>query len=197
MAANLLLLFFIIHAGKKGLYCDAPANQFRQHPLDYVEGLEHTVKDCIKKAGASVAANIKAISVDTTGSTPVAVDESGTPLALLPGFETNPHAMFVFVKDHTSIKEAAEINEHATKFDVNYLQYVGGIYSSEWFWAKLLRTLRTDEAVCKRGLQLGRTLRLVALPANRRKARCRYETWPLFRRPQSYLGCRIWWFTAR
>jgi L-ribulokinase len=134
---------------QKGLYCDAPANQFRQHPLDYIEGLEQTIKDCIKKAGTSVAANIKAISVDTTGSTPVAVDESGTPLALLPGFETNPHAMFVLWKDHTGIKEAAEINEHATKFDINYLQYVGGIYSSEWFWAKLLRTLRTDEQVRK------------------------------------------------
>ena len=135
---------------QQGLFCDAPQNQFRQHPLDYVEGLEQTIKDCISKAGGpSVAAAIKAISVDTTGSTPVAVDESGTPLALLPGFETNPHAMFVLWKDHTGIKEAAEINAHAAKFDINYLQYLGGIYSSEWFWAKLLRTLRTDAAVRK------------------------------------------------
>ena len=133
---------------QQGLFCDAPQNQFRQHPLDYIEGLEQTIKDCIAKAGGAVAASaVRAISVDTTGSTPVAVDESGTPLALLPGFENNPHAMFVLWKDHTGIKEAAEINEHATKFDTNYLQYVGGIYSSEWFWAKLLRTLRTDEAV--------------------------------------------------
>jgi L-ribulokinase len=133
---------------QQGLYCNAPQNQFRQHPLDYVEGLETTIKDCIAKAGgAGIASAIKAISVDTTGSTPVAVDESGTPLALLPGFETNPHAMFVLWKDHTGIKEALEINEHATKFDINYLQYVGGIYSSEWFWAKLLRTLRADAQV--------------------------------------------------
>jgi len=133
---------------QQGLYCNAPQNQFRQHPLDYIEGLETTIKDCIAKAGgASIASAIKAISVDTTGSTPVAVDATGTPLALLPGFETNPHAMFVLWKDHTGIKEALEINEHATKFDTNYLQYVGGIYSSEWFWAKLLRTLRADEQV--------------------------------------------------
>jgi len=133
---------------QQGLYCDAPQNQFRQHPLDYIEGLEYTIKDCIQKAGGAViAAGIKAIAVDTTGSTPVAVDESGTPLALKPGFETNPHAMFVLWKDHTGIKEAQEINEHATKFDTNYLQYVGGIYSSEWFWAKLLHTLRADEQV--------------------------------------------------
>lgn len=132
---------------KQGLFCNASAQQFRQHPLDYVEGLEQTIKACIAKAGPAVAKNIKAISVDTTGSTPVAVDETGTPLALTPGFENNPHAMFVLWKDHTGIKEAAEINQHATKFDTNYLQFVGGIYSSEWFWSKLLKTLRTDEAV--------------------------------------------------
>lgn len=133
---------------QKGLYCEPSKNQFRQHPLDYVEGLERTIKDCINKAGGDKIANlIRGIAVDTTGSTPVAVDKTGTPLALTPGFEENPHAMFVLWKDHTAVKEAAQINEHATKFDTNYLKYIGGIYSSEWFWAKLLRTLRTDESV--------------------------------------------------
>lgn len=132
---------------KDGLYCDASQNQFRQHPLDYVEGLEATVKECLHKAGKIAASNIKAISVDTTGSTPVAVDRSGTPLALLPAFQNNPNAMFVLWKDHTSTKEAAEINEHASGFSTNYLQYVGGIYSSEWFWAKLLHILRIDRSV--------------------------------------------------
>ncbi|HTE12847.1 MAG TPA: ribulokinase, partial [Chitinophagaceae bacterium] len=132
---------------RDGLFCNAPLNQFRQHPLDYVEGLEHTIKECLKKAGPAVASGVKGISVDTTGSTPVAVDAAGTPLSLLPGFENNPHAMFVLWKDHTAVKEAAELNEHATKFSTNYLQFVGGIYSSEWFWAKLLRIRRQDEAV--------------------------------------------------
>jgi len=133
---------------QQGQYCNAAQNQFRQHPLDYVEGLEKTIKDCIKTAGGvSIAAAIKAIAVDTTGSTPVAVNEAGVPLALTPGFESNPNAMFVLWKDHTGVKEAGEINEHATKFKINYLQYVGGIYSSEWFWAKLLHVLRADEQV--------------------------------------------------
>ena len=132
---------------KAGKYCNPATNLFRQHPLDYVEGLEQTIKQCLQQAGPQIASQVKAISIDTTGSTPVAVDETGTPLALTPGFEENPHAMFVLWKDHTAVKEAAEINTHATKFDVNYLQFVGGIYSSEWFWAKLLRTLRTDESV--------------------------------------------------
>ena len=132
---------------KNGLYCNASQNQFRQHPQDYVEGLQYTIKTCLQQAGSEVAANIKAISVDTTGSTPVAVDKTGTPLALLPEFEQNPNAMFVLWKDHTGTGEAAEINAHATKFPVNYLQYVGGIYSSEWFWTKLLHILRADKKV--------------------------------------------------
>lgn len=132
---------------RDGLFCNPAKNQFRQHPKDYVEGLEATIKHCLQQAGTSVSSQVKAIAVDTTGSTPVAVDKSGTPLALTPGFENNPNAMFVLWKDHTSTKEAAEINEHAERFDVNYLQYVGGIYSSEWFWAKLLHVLREDEAV--------------------------------------------------
>src|ERR1700753_2601006 len=46
---------------RDGLYCDAQQNQFRQHPLDYIEGFESTIKDCIKKAGAGVTQNIAAI----------------------------------------------------------------------------------------------------------------------------------------
>lgn len=134
---------------KKQLYCNAVENQFRQHPHDYVEGLEYTIKDCVSQAGPAVAAKIRAISVDTTGSSPVAVDKTGTPLALLPEFESNPNAMFVLWKDHTSVNEASEINAHAQKFDTNYLQFVGGIYSSEWFWSKLLHVLRNDEQVRK------------------------------------------------
>ncbi|MCC9165793.1 ribulokinase [Pontibacter sp. XAAS-A31] len=133
---------------QKGLFCVPAANQFRQHPLDYVEGLEYTIKECLSQAGdPAIAKAVKGIAVDTTGSTPVAVDKTGTPLALLPEFENNPNAMFVLWKDHTGVGEAAEINAHAEKFDTNYLKYVGGIYSSEWFWAKLLHVLRTDEEV--------------------------------------------------
>ncbi|CAL1519431.1 ribulokinase [Chitinophaga sp. MM2321] len=132
---------------KDGLFCNPAQSRFRQHPLDYIEGLEATIRECLQQAGAAVTAEIKAISVDTTGSTPVAVDETGTPLALLPAFKDNPNAMFVLWKDHTALKEAAAINATAATFKENYLRFVGGIYSSEWFWAKLLHILRADESV--------------------------------------------------
>jgi L-ribulokinase len=133
---------------KKGLYCDAVTSQFRQHPLDYIEGLEATIKACLSNAGiADIGKLVRAISVDTTGSTPIAVNRAGFPLALMPEFAENPNAMFVLWKDHTAVSEAQEINEYAAKSTVDYLRYVGGIYSSEWFWAKLLHILRKDEQV--------------------------------------------------
>ncbi len=131
----------------KGYYCDPDKNRFRQHPLDYIQGVEHTVRDVMQNAVAVAPEEVVAISVDTTGSTPVAVNKQGIPLALTEGFEENPNAMFVLWKDHTAIKEAAEINALAKKGDVDYTKYVGGIYSSEWFWAKILHILREDEQV--------------------------------------------------
>lgn len=134
---------------KKGLYCDATINMFRQHPKDYLEGLEFTVKEALKKAPAGVVEKIKGISVDTTGSTPVAVDHNGTPLSLSRGFEDNPNAMFILWKDHTALKEAEEITTLASGWEPNYVKYEGGAYSAEWFWAKILHILREDAGVLR------------------------------------------------
>lgn len=132
---------------KAGKYCNPGASMFRQHPLDYLEGLEASIKMALSQAPEEVADNVVGISVDTTGSTPVAVDKNGTPLALLPEFAENPHGMFILWKDHTANGEAEGINTLAHRWDTDFTKYVGGIYSSEWFWAKILRTLRVDEAV--------------------------------------------------
>jgi len=134
---------------KEGLYCDPSVNRFRQHPADYLEGLEYTVREALRQAPAGVAEKVVGLSVDTTGSTPVAVDEQGTPLALTRGFEENPNAMFILWKDHTAVKEAEEINALARKWEVDFTRYEGGIYSSEWFWAKLLHVIREDAGVLR------------------------------------------------
>jgi L-ribulokinase len=133
---------------KKGLYCDPSANRFRQHPLDYIEGMEHTVKEALKGLSADIINNIVGITVDTTGSTPVPVDRNGLPLSLKHGFENDPDAMFVLWKDHTAVKEAAEINDLAKTWGgTDYTKFEGGVYSSEWFWAKILHILRSSEKV--------------------------------------------------
>src|SRR5690606_21968782 len=132
---------------KQGLFCEHAKNQFRQHPLDYLESLQQVVQGLWEQVPEGTAENVVGISFDTTGSTPVAVDENGVALALRPEFATNPNAMFVLWKDHTAIEEAAQITEAANRASINYLQYEGGIYSSEWYWAKALHVLRADAQV--------------------------------------------------
>ncbi len=133
---------------KKGLFCDPAANRFRQHPYDYLEGLEKSVKGALQGLDSSIIRNIAGITVDTTGSTPVAVDRAGTPLSMKPGFEDDPDAMFILWKDHTAVNEAAEINDLAKSWGgVDYTKYEGGVYSSEWFWSKILHIMRINEKV--------------------------------------------------
>ena len=112
----------------KRLYCEPFKSQYRQHPLDYVEVMEFIVRDSLAKAGPDVAKNVVGISFDTTGSTPVLTDKQGAPLALTPGFEENPNAMFVLWKDHTAVKEAAEINELAKKWHTDHTMYLALIH---------------------------------------------------------------------
>ncbi len=130
-----------------GAYCNPVASQYRQHPLDYVEALETCVRAVLDAVTLEVRAAVVAIGVDTTGSTPVAVDAQGTPLAMLPGFADNPNAMFFLWKDHTGVAEAEEINAFCAQHEPNYLKYSGGIYSAEWFWAKVLHLAREDAEV--------------------------------------------------
>ncbi len=133
---------------KKGLYSDASEHRFRQHPLDYVEGLEHVVQEVMHLAQGVGREEVVGITIDTTGSTPVAVDRQGTPLALKESFADDPDAMFILWKDHTALEEAGEINELAHSWGgTDYTKYSGGIYSPEWFWAKVLHVLRHNERV--------------------------------------------------
>jgi len=132
----------------EGRYCDPAGNKFRQHPLDHLEGLEATVREALAKAPAGSAERIAGITADTTGSTPGAVDRVGTSLALLPEFEDDPDAMFVLWKDHTAVGEAEELNEVARSWGgEDVTKYVGGVYSSEWFWSKILHILRGNPRV--------------------------------------------------
>ncbi|WP_199119590.1 ribulokinase [Pedobacter sp. ASV28] len=134
----------------EGKYCQPELSQFRQHPLDYIEGMEETIKEILSRVNDEIKANIVAITIDTTGSTPGAVDHTGTPLALLPGFEEDPDAMFVLWKDHTALQEADDINALAKKWVVDYTKYSGGLYSSEWFWSKILHIAKKNGEVAKK-----------------------------------------------
>ncbi|MFR0677959.1 ribulokinase [Dysgonomonas mossii] len=133
---------------KEGLYCDPQSNRYRQHPLDYTETLESAITEAISRSPQGVADCVVGMAFDMTGSTPVLTNKEGLPIALMDEFKDNPNAMFILWKDHTAVKEAEEINNLAKKWDIDYTAYEGGIYSSEWVWAKVMHILRNDEKVC-------------------------------------------------
>ena len=116
-------------------------NQARQNPADYLAGIEETVKGAIEKAKDASpdfhTENIIGIGIDTTGSSPMPVDDKGVPLCFMDKFKGQHAAMVWLWKDHTSFAEAEKITEAASKTHPEYLAKVGGVYSSEWFWSKL------------------------------------------------------------
>ncbi len=138
-------------SGTLGILLDPrDPNLARQDPRDYVAGLG-VVRQAIAKARKAQRGfdpkQIVGIGVDTTGSTPIPVDRSGTPLAFSPKFRKNLAAMAWLWKDHTSHVEAARITDLARRVRPEYLAKCGGTYSSEWFWAKLLHLRNTAPAV--------------------------------------------------
>ena len=122
----------------------------RQHPEDYLEGIRHTVKEALAQAADDATffpADVIGMGVDTTGSTPLPVDENGEPLAFGQELSDHPGAMAWLWKDHTGHVEAAEITEAAAQARPQYLAKCGGTYSSEWFWSKVLHCKRTAPEV--------------------------------------------------
>jgi L-ribulokinase len=137
--------------GTEGVILSNDPNLARQHPADYLKGFEITVKAALAQAKRAVkgfkAADVIGIGVDTTGSTPLPVDEKGEPLAFKKQFGKDPAAMAWLWKDHTGVAEAEEITALAEKMRPQYLGKCGGTYSSEWFFSKILHCLRTSPKV--------------------------------------------------
>ena len=139
--------------GDHGIILSRDCNMARQHPADYITGAEKTIVAALKIARKSLrgfdSGDIIGIGVDTTGSTPLPVDAAGQPLAFDRRFSRTPAALAWLWKDHTSTAEAAEITEQARRIRPHYLARCGGVYSSEWFFSKILHCLRTAPEVFK------------------------------------------------
>jgi len=137
--------------GKEGVILSSDPNLARQHPADYLEGAEITIKTALAASAKKIKdfkpSQVIGMGVDTTGSTPLPVDKDGTALALTKRFAQHPAAMAWLWKDHTGVDEAIQITALARKIRPHYLAKCGGIYSSEWFFSKVLHCLRTSPEV--------------------------------------------------
>lgn len=130
----------------KGLYCDTTIDRYRQHPFDYIESLEEVLTGVLSECPDK--GRVKAISIDSTGSSPCLADANLKPLSLYPEFSEDPDAMFVLWKDHTSEKEAARIIDLCTSGEFpNYICHTGNTYSAECFWCKVAHVLHSSDSL--------------------------------------------------
>ncbi len=132
-------------SGSQGVLLDPKDhNLARQHPNDYLVGLEKSVKGALaaaKKKKGFAPDKIIGIGVDSTGSSPIPVDASNRPLASDKKWKKNLHAQCWLWKDHTSVDEAARITALAAQHRPQFIAKCGNTYSSEWFWSKIWHCL--------------------------------------------------------
>ncbi len=139
-------------SGNDGVIIDAvDPNLARQNPADYLLGIEASVTEGLKNAKSAdpkfSPSDVIGIGVDTTGSSPMPIDANGQAVSFDEKYKKNPAAMVWLWKDHTSYAQAALITETASKLRPDYMAKVGGVYSSEWFWSKILHCKKTAPEV--------------------------------------------------
>jgi L-ribulokinase len=112
---------------------DDPDHATQSH-ADHMRALTGAMCVAIKDAGIDGRA-IEAIALDTTGSSVIPVDARLEPL--------DDYYLWC---DHRSWKEAGEITSIARSHGLEAINWCGGVYSSEWGFAKLLHWLRNNPA---------------------------------------------------
>ncbi len=134
-------------SGKQGVLLDGRDHHLaRQHPGDYLFGLEKSVLGAIraaKKTRGFSPERVIGLGVDTTGSSPLPVDKINRPLGIQAKWKKDLAAQCWLWKDHTSHREAAEITRMAAKHRPQFIAKCGNTYSSEWFWSKIWHCLKT------------------------------------------------------
>jgi L-ribulokinase len=138
-------------SGAQGILLDPKDHHLaRQHPADYLHGLEKSVRGALaaaRKTRGFDAARVIGLGVDTTGSSPIPVDAQNIPLASSKKWKKNLHAQCWLWKDHTSWREAAQITALAAQHRPQFIAKCGNTYSSEWFWSKIWHCRNVAPAV--------------------------------------------------
>jgi L-ribulokinase len=108
---------------------DDPEYATQSHD-DHMRALASAMREVLKKAGIA-GDQVRAIALDTTGSSVIPV-----------GKDLQPLGEYYLWCDHRAKGEAAEITEAAHREGLEAIKWCGGIYSSEWGFSKLLHWLR-------------------------------------------------------
>src|SRR5690349_1943437 len=103
-----------------------------QSHADHMSALTEAFQRAITAAGVD-GHSIEAVALDTTGSSVIPVDD-----------RLEPIDDYYLWCDHRAWKEAAEITSAARARNLEAVNWCGGIYSSEWGFAKLLHWLRNN-----------------------------------------------------
>jgi L-ribulokinase len=109
-------------------------NYAAQRHQDHLYALTAAFQQALASSGVD-GSEVQALAVDTTGSSVVIVDERFQPL--------DDYYLWC---DHRAWREAAEITQKARQIGLEALEWCGGVYSSEWGFAKLLHWLRNNPA---------------------------------------------------
>ncbi len=138
-------------SGHQGVLLDPKDHHLaRQHPGDYLVGLEKSVRGALaaaRKTRGFDASKVIGLGVDSTGSSPIPVDRQNRPLALSAKWKKNLAAQCWLWKDHTSWKEAADLTRLAAEHRPHFLAKCGNTYSSEWWWSKIWHCLNVAPQV--------------------------------------------------
>ena len=127
--------------GERGVLASAtsevPLHRKREDPDfatqshdDHMRALTEATRQAVKSAGIT-GDQVQSIALDTTGSSVIPVGEGLLPLG-----------DYYLWCDHRAKQEAAEITERAKQERLEAIEWCGGVYSSEWGFAKLLHWLR-------------------------------------------------------
>lgn len=112
-----------------------------EHPWDYVEVLEITIPDVMKKSGVRPE-DVIGMSIDFTACTMMPVDREGRPLCLMEEWRQEPHAWLKLWKHHAAQEDANRCTNLARARGEAFLKRYGGRVSSEWMIPKLMEILR-------------------------------------------------------
>ncbi len=124
----------------------------RQSPADYVFALEKATRLALEAARAAEPSfsndQVVGIGMDGTGSSPLPVDATNSPLASDPKFTgKSQRPVLALERPHQHSGSREPSPKSPRKLRPQYLAKIGGTYSSEWFWAKIWHCLKVDPAV--------------------------------------------------